>query len=219
MKLLLISPEDHDERELPALPRLFAAGLAHYHLRKPSWERTRLAAHLRAIPAELHPRIILHSHHDLAADFAVGGLHFRDSAGRAGPPGPPRASCMPYAQSGAPGVRALPPPFTSRACHDLPSLLLRVGHCSRVLLSPVFPSISKPGHAPSPSLAHATISFALEARTPAQRQTEVVALGGVDATRIPAVRALGFDAAGVLGAVWLRPDPVAAFNELLAHAR
>ena len=78
MKLLLISPESDDARELPALPRLFAAGLAHYHLRKPSWDRARLADHLRAIPAEFHPRIILHRHHDLAAEFALAGLHFRE---------------------------------------------------------------------------------------------------------------------------------------------
>lgn len=205
MKLLIISPEDHDERELPALPRLFAAGLAHYHLRKPAWNRARLAAHLSAIPAEFHLRIVLHAHHDLAADFGLGGLHFRDSAGRAGPPGPPRTSSMPRPQSGA---------FTSRACHDLLSLLQSLGHCSRVLVSPIFPSLSKPGHNPSPTLPHATLSFALAARTPDQRRTEVVALGGIDAARIPVCRTVGFDAVAVLGAVWLRPDPVAAFQEL-----
>ena len=204
MKLLLISPEGHDERELPALPRLFSTGLAHYHLRNPSWDRAPHATHLRTLPAEFHPRIVLHTHHDLASDFALGGLHFRD-AGRAGPPGPPRCPSAPT--------------FTSRACHDLSSLLLSLGHCSRILLSPIFPSLSKPGHAPTSALAHATISFALEARRPEQRRTEVVALGGINATRIPACRALGFDTAAVLGAVWLQPDPVAAFTELLAHAR
>ena len=216
MKLLLISPEGHDERELPALPRLFALGLAHYHLRKPAPDRTRLAAWLRALPAEFHPRIILHTHHELAADFAVGGLHFRDSAGRAGPPGPPRTSSVPPSQSGAPGGRALPQPLTSRACHDLNSLRAALGSFSRILLSPIFRSFSKPGQAPSPELAHAAIAAALAARTAAERRTEVVALGGIDAARLPTCRALGFDAAALLGAVWLRPDPVAAYQHLLS---
>lgn len=213
MKLLLISPEDHDERELPALPRLFADGLAHYHLRKPAWDRARLTAHLRAIPAEFHPRLILHTHHDLSSDFSVGGLHHRDTgipACAVPPPASPartnRNVCVTHA-------------FTSRACHDLPSLLLSLGHCSRILLAPLFPSLSKPGHGPSPSLAHSTVAFALEARPASQRGTEVVALGGIDAGRLPACRALGFDGAAVLGAVWLRPDPVTAFADLLAHAR
>ena len=206
MKILVISPESEDARELSALPRLFDAGLSHYHVRKPTWDRARLATFLRVLPAESHPRLVLHTHHDLATEFALGGLHFRDSVGRAGPPGPPRTSA-PQTQSGA---------FTSRACHDLPSLLASLGHCSRILVSPIFPSLSKPGHNPSSSLPHATLSFALEARSPAQRRTEVVALGGIDATRLPACRALGFDAVAVLGAVWMQPDPVAAFQHLLS---
>lgn len=220
VKLLVISPEDHDERELPALSRLFAAGLAHYHLRKPAWERARLAAFLHSLPADFHPRIILHTHHDLAADFALGGLHFSDSAtGRAGPLGPPRMSTMLQMQSGAPSGRALPAILTSRACHDLDSLRAAFGRVSRVLLSPVFPSLSKPGHAPDARLPHATVALTLANRSPAERRTEVVALGGIDASRLAACRGLGFDAVAVLGAVWLRPDPVTAFNELLAHAR
>ena len=195
VKLLLISPEDHDEREPPALPRLFASGLAHYHVRKPSWDRARLAAFLRALPAEFHPRIILHTHHELADDFAVGGLHERERTGSA------RHALI------------------SRACHDLAALRAAFGQASRVLLSPVFPSISKPGHAPDSRLPRAAIALALAQRTPSERRTEVIALGGVNAARLEHCRALHFDGAAVLGAVWLQPDPVAAFTELLAHAR
>lgn len=195
VKLLLISPEDHDEREFPALPRLFAAGLSHYHLRKPAWDRARLAAFLHTLPAEFHPRLILHTHHDLAADFTIGGLHQRENSASA--------------------THA----FTSRACHDLASLRASLGRCSRILLSPIFPSLSKPGRNPPPTLSHTAIAAALAARTANERRTEAVALGGIDATRLPACRALGFDAVAVLGAVWRQPDPVAAFTELLAHAR
>jgi thiamine-phosphate pyrophosphorylase len=195
LKLIVISPESEDARELPALPRLFAAGLAHYHVRKPAWDRGRLAVWLRAVPDELHPRLVLHTHHELADDFALGGLHERENTGS------PRHA------------------FISRACHDLAALRAAFGQASRVLLSPVFPSISKPGHAPDSRLPRAAIALALAQRTSSERQTEVVALGGVNASRIEHCRALHFDGAAVLGAVWLQPDPVAAFNELLAHAR
>ncbi len=191
MKLLLISPENHDERELPALPRLFALGLAHYHLRKPAWDRARLAVHLGAIPSEFHPRIVLHSHHELSAEFSVGGLHHPEKCHQSGDTFP----------------------FLSRACHDLPTLRALLPVPQRLLLSPIFPSLSKPGH--GPAFDHEALRAALAV----PRRAEVVALGGIDASRLPACRALGFDAAAVLGAVWLAPDPIAAFSDLLAHAR
>lgn len=193
MKLLLISPEDHDERELPALPRLFAAGLTHYHVRKPAWPRARLAAWLRSVPAGLHPHLVLHTHHTLAAEFAVGGLHEREKS--------------------APVSHA----FTSRACHTLASLRATLGHVDRVLLSPIFPSISKPGH--GPRLPLGAIALALAERSISERRTEVIALGGIDATRLADCRTLRFDGAATLGAVWGAPDPVEAFANLLRHAR
>ncbi len=194
MKLLLISPEADDPRELPALPRLFAAGLASYHVRKPAWDRARLSAFLAAIPAALHPRLVLHSHHDLAPAH----IHFTDTND---PPPPASAS------------------FTSRACHDVPTLRAALGRYSRVLLSPIFPSLSKPGHAPDARLSHAAIADVLLNRTPAERGTEVVALGGIDSSRLAACRALGFDGVAALGAVWQAPDPVSAFSKLFAKAR
>ena len=194
MKLLLISPEDRDEREVPALSRLFAAGLEHYHVRKPAWPRDRLAGWLRTVPAEFHPRLVLHTHHELAEEFPLGGLHERENTASA------RHA------------------FISRACHDLPSLRAALGRVSRVLLSPVFPSISKPGHRPDERLSRAAIALALSQRTAAERRTGVFALGGVGVARLEHCRALGFDGAAILGAVWLQPDPVAAFAELLAHA-
>lgn len=206
MKLVLISPESEDARELPTLPRLFAAGLAHYHLRKPSWDRARLAAHLRAIPAEFHPRLILHSHHDLAAEFILGGIHVRSGTGM--------ADCRPAASKPACVSNTdHPPPLRSRAVHTLVGLLGLLQTPQRLLFSPVFPSISKPGHAPA--FDHGDLRAVLAP----SRRAEVIALGGIDASRLADCRALGFDGAAALGAVWLSPDPVAAFTDLLAHAR
>jgi thiamine-phosphate pyrophosphorylase len=42
----------------------------------------------------------------------------------------------------------------------------------------------------------------------------VFALGGVAVGKLARVRALGFDGAAVLGAVWQAADPVAAFEAL-----
>jgi len=190
MKLIVISPEAEDAREHAVLAQLFAAGLTSYHLRKPSWSRHNLVAFLRALPAGFHPRLILHTHHDLVREFAVGGLHDRDE---------PPVKSNPIGYS-----------WRSRAVHDVPALRTALGVYDRVLVSPVFPSFSKPGHTPDARLAAAD----LKAVIALPRRAEVIALGGVDATRVDACRALGFDGVAVLGAIWQAPDPVAAFSEL-----
>lgn len=59
----------------------------------------------------------------------------------------------------------------------------------------------------------------LEALREARRQVDVplVAIGGIDASRVAAVRAAGADAWAVIGAVAFAPDPRAAVADLLAR--
>ena len=64
-----------------------------------------------------------------------------------------------------------------------------------VFLSPIFPSISKPGHAPSlpPSALADTVTRA---------DVDVLALGGVCGANAGGLPALGFRGAALLGCVW-----------------
>jgi len=186
VKLIVISPEAEDPREHTVLAELFAAGLTSYHLRKPTWSRAQLAAWLHALPSQFHPRLVLHTHHDLATEFAVGGLHYRDA-------------------DGTPSTL-----LRSRAVHDLATLRASLDTYDRLLVSPLFPSFSKPGHNPSPNLAPADLKSVLAL----PRRAEVIALGGIDASRILACRDLGFDGVAVLGAIWQSPDPVGAFADI-----
>ena len=190
MKLIVISPEAEDAREPTVLASLFAAGLTSFHLRKPTWSREQLAAYLRAVAAEFHPRIVLHSHHDLATEFRIGGVHERDT---------------PEIQSNPIGYFV-----RSRAAHDLAALRTALDTYDRLLVSPIFPSFSKPGYGRSSQFPEADLRAALAL----PRRAEVIALGGIDASRIAACRELGFDGVAVLGAVWLASDPVRAFNDL-----
>ena len=197
MKLIVISPESEDTREHAMLVQLFAAGLTSYHLRKPNWSRDDLVAWLRVLPVEFHARIVLHTHHDLAAEFGVGGLHHR---------GTDIPVCAPSNRTGRNACAT----FSSRAVHDLPELRASVASYDRLLVSPIFPSFSKPGHAPDSRLDAAELKTVLAL----PRRAEVIALGGIDASRIPICRELGFDGVAVLGAVWQAADPVAAFSTL-----
>ena len=219
MKLIVISPEAEDPREHSTLAELFAAGLTTYHLRKPTWSRDHLAAWLHALPAKFHSRIVLHSHHDLTTEFAVGGLHDRDdSEGMAGPLGSPRTPSAQRTPNGAPSGRALPAILRSRAVHDAVMLRASLESYDRLLVSPISPSFSKPGHAPDARLASAELKSVLAL----PHRAEVIALGGIDVSRIPACCELGFDGVAALGAIWQSVDPVRSFTELqntlYAHA-
>ena len=196
MRLIVISPEAEDARELAVLVELFGAGLMHYHLRKPGWDRAQLAVWLRALPASLHGRVVLHTHHDLAAEFALGGLHDPDQ--------PARQACQLIADTLPAGL------LRSRAVHALSSLRCSLNDYDRLLLSPVFPSLSKPGHGPSADFDWSELQSILDL----PRRAEVIALGGIDVARVPACQELGFDGVAVLGAIWQADEPLRVFTQL-----
>jgi thiamine-phosphate pyrophosphorylase len=195
MKLVCISPEHDDPRETAVLGALLAVGLERYHVRKPYWSAPQLETWLRALPKDWRTRLVLHSHHELVAMLGLGGYHWRDDG---------LAPLTPLANNG----------LTSRSCHDLATLRAALGHYDSVFLGPVFPSLSKPGHGPSDNFSTSELSSLLNSRTPNERRTTVLALGGITAARLPQVRVLGFAGVAVLGAVWQADDPVAAFCEL-----
>jgi thiamine-phosphate pyrophosphorylase len=203
MKLVVISPEHDEPREIAVLGALFAAGLERYHVRKPHWPAAQLETWLRMLPEDWRPRLVLHSHHELVEKFNLGGHHWRDDGS-------------------APRTPSANNSFISRSCHDLATLRAALGHYDSVFFGPVFPSISKPGRGLSDNFPPKELSLLLNSRTANERRTTVLALGGITAAGFPQIRVFGFDGVAVLGAVWQADDPVAAFCEIqdavYAHA-
>lgn len=194
MKLVVISPEADEPREIAVLTALFAAGLERYHVRKPHWPAAQLEAWLRSLPPAWRPRLVLHQQHELVAALGLGGCHWRDDALAPQSPPPNRG-------------------YTSRSCHDLDALRVALGEFDSVFFGPVFPSISKPGHGPREDLSTVELSAQLAQRTSQARRTAVVALGGVTPENAAHCRALGFDGVAVLGAIWQAADPVKVFSQ------
>jgi thiamine-phosphate pyrophosphorylase len=195
MKLIVISPEAEESREHRVVAELFACGLTDYHLRKPTWSLAQMRGWLNELPEQFHSRIIVHSHHDLSADFALGGVHFRDRSPH------PKSNPLDYTS------RSM---LCSRAVHTLNDLRSSLNEFDRVLFSPVFPSISKSGYAPLGTFSVRE----LKAVVALPRRAEVIALGGVTVSRIPDCIQFGFDGVAVLGAIWQAPNPLLAFAQL-----
>jgi len=200
--LLAITPHD-DTVELPWLAQLFADNLQRLHVRKPGWSRAELAAYLQAIEPQYRPRLVLHSHYDLAHEYGLGGIHLTETARRA----PSLARLL----------RGLGGRSVSASLHTLSDVQQHRRRYNYVTLSPIFNSISKEDYPSGFDLAQVqTVLHKLAAR-PGYRP-QVVALGGIEAANVARVREAGFAGAAVLGSIWQSSDPGATWRELVAQA-
>jgi thiamine-phosphate pyrophosphorylase len=190
MRIVVISPESADPREIAAMEGFFEAGLERYHVRKPSWTEPELEAWLRSLPVGWRPRIVLHQHHGLSASLGLGGRHEKGDSQRA--------------------------EGSSRSCHDLVSLRRYLLSFGQVMFGPIFPSLTKAGYGPAQDFPWIELRTILRGRD--ERSARVLAIGGVNAGRLGRCAELGFDGAAVMGAVWNETDPVKAFAGILGAA-
>ena len=75
MKLIVITTPYFFEGEGEILTALFQAGMEKLHIRKPQSRKEELRSLLDAVPAEYHSRIVIHDHFELAAEYALAGIH------------------------------------------------------------------------------------------------------------------------------------------------
>lgn len=178
MRLILISWPTVLEEEFFLLDQLFGIGLEVFHLRKPDYSRDELAACIQQIDKKYRSRVVLHSHHDLADQYDLKGVHF---TGR-------------YSFEDEKGT--LYPGSRSRSFHCFDEVKNFGANYDYLFLSPVFPSISKPGYSRSFDLGQ------VERYLRRERAGCVIALGGVELRNIDRIKAYGFDGAALLGTVW-----------------
>ncbi|MDO7850202.1 thiamine phosphate synthase [Hymenobacter convexus] len=199
MQLIVISSPEAVAHEAALMSEILAAGLPRLHLRKPAFSPPEMADLVAQIPARYHARLVLHGHPALVSDMKLGGLHLTTSARNA-------LTSRPELAAGQ---------KLSTSFHTLAEIRQHRRKYDYVFLSPVFDSLSKRDYASGFELS--TVAEALQRlRQRAGHVPQVLALGGVEAHRLAAVRQAGFAGAAVLGAVWQSPDPVAAFRALQA---
>lgn len=87
------------------------------------------------------------------------------------------------------------------------------GEMDYCLLSPIYPSISKPGYGGGYSGSAAAFPDRQQlADALAGARYPVLALGGVTPDRFAELAAMGFAGAVLLGSIWQAPDPLAAWD-------
>lgn len=162
------------EGEARMIVRLLESGFDAVHIRKPGWNAQELSTLIEDIPATYHPRLRIHDCFELVNRYNLGGIHLN---GR-----------NPYPCPGAKSV--------SRSCHSLEEILAPTpaGYdFAYQTLSPIFDSFSKPGY---------KSRFDLISVIPYIKGRRVIAMGGVDSSRLQMLEEAGFYGAAMLDAAW-----------------
>lgn len=155
------------------------------HIRKPGYSADDVRMLIEAIPMELRHKLSIHDHLHLASECRLGGVHLNS-----------RNNIVPAGWSG----------MVSRSFHRIDEI--GSSDYDYAFLSPVFPSISKPGY--SPTLSPGEIRSVASDR--------IFALGGVTEDRLDEVERLGFGGAAFLGSVWRKEIDMEAFRlQFITH--
>ena len=191
--LVVISQPHTVPEEAEIINGLFDAGMELFHLRRPGETKEKLEALLKKINDRYYPRIVLHQQHELGSKFNINRMHFTEVYRL-------RQSEESLRQLVEEGQ------ILSTSVHlpgDLHALLPVYSYS---FLGPLFGSISKPGYTGRIPPGYSLL--------PGEHKVRPVALGGIDESNIGLVRAKNFTAAALLGAVWLRANPLDSFRKL-----
>jgi len=186
---ILISGAKIRDGEYSVISDLFEVGLKRFHLRKPDSNPMDVAKLLDRIPEIYHPRIMLHRFPELLKDYKLAGYHHFS--------GEKLIDCQ--------GLR-------SRSLHKLDELRDTEEPLDYCFFGPVYESISKKGYLPKvqlPELGGVLYNF----KKSKSQKPLVYALGGIRRRKIPELFNLGFDGVALLGSIWGKKDPVAAFEK------
>jgi thiamine-phosphate pyrophosphorylase len=169
---IITEPREVSE-EASKVRTLLESGLVDYvHIRKPDWSVMDVRYLIEALPYHCRKQLILHGHYDLLNEMNLGGVSL-NSRNRIAP-----------ANAAIVGI----------ACHSVEEALQ---HRDKefVTLSPIYPSISKPGYKSEHNLLEDVSKL---------QGMNVIALGGVTPDKFAELQQAGFSGAALLGYVWER---------------
>ena len=153
---------------------LVEGGYDYVHIRKPGYNSQQIKSLINKIDPTLRKRITLHDHFEVAEETGIGGIHLNQ-----------RNNSVPVNWRGR----------LSRSCHS-PEECECADKYDYVTLSPIYPSISKPGY------KRCFDSTALHDLLQSGRR--IIALGGVKQEQLSRLKEAGFHGAAMLSDAWRR---------------
>ncbi|MTI22062.1 thiamine phosphate synthase [Fulvivirga sp. RKSG066] len=183
MKLIVISSDNNMTQEGEYINAMFAEGMEYFHLRKPYASESELRQFLMGIDHSYMERVVTHSHYQLVDEFGLRGIHINSW-----------------------NHETLPKKVNhcSVSSHGI-SELKKKSKFDYAFLSPIFDSISKENHKAAFCLKHLKDVLT-------EIEVNVIALGGVDASKIDTCEETGFNGVAVCGSIWQSENPVETFK-------
>lgn len=156
--------------EATIIEQLLDNGTDYVHLRRPDASEADMRRLIESISSRYRNKLKLHSHFHLVSEYGLAGVHLNSRN-----PNPPIFSTL-----------------LSCSFHNLNEISNALQY-QYVTLSPIYPSISKPGY--TSNLSPAFLKGKITA-------PNVIALGGITIDKFPELKAAGFAGAARLGDVW-----------------
>lgn len=198
MKLVLISPSRYRTNEVAQLVKMFEMGLPVYHIRKNSFSTKELKAFIEEIPARYHPRLVIHSHHELALKFNLGGIYLSRTHKKKKLKNKLRLWWIKYKK----------PSLTySTTVRSLESLFDTTDNYNYVFIAPVFDSTKGNFQA---GFRKSNLQNVLQ-----KNRFNALARGGITADKILTVEEMGFAGMAFSSYVWKDEKPCDAFQRVL----
>jgi thiamine-phosphate pyrophosphorylase len=181
MLVIIVSNPTALKNEAVHINELFKQGMQLFHLRKPNYTLDQMEELLKQIDSKNYPLISLHQHHGLAEKYDLKRIHFPEFQRKE----TNEIELQKWKVKG----------FTlSTSIHDLEEYKNLSELFDYAFYGPVYTSISKPNYKPKQEV--------LPKLEQKERKVKLIAIGGVDADKLMALRDAGFDGAALLGAVW-----------------
>ncbi|HIF13912.1 MAG TPA: thiamine phosphate synthase [Bacteroidetes bacterium] len=178
------------ENEWDILTDLFESGLEKFYLRKPGMRLKDYEYCLKNIPERFMDRVVLHEHFTIMYDYPFKEIHLKTRE-RKGFAGKDRFLSL-IDDAHHEGL------ICSTSVHSFEELQEIDGILDRLWVSPVFESISRPGHT-------SEIDW-IKTLNNKSFHSKIVALGGIHEENAAALMRKPFDEIALLGAIWSKPE-------------
>lgn len=192
MEVTVITSSGKSNDEISRIVQLFEHGLPVLHIRKPKLSRSEIEAFLKAIPSKYHDRVVIHGHYRLAVQYRLRGVHLQRSHRQPNWENRWKRFLLKLKH---PTLRV------STTFRSLESLSENRWKFDYVFLGPIF---TKQAHY---HMDDASTVNSLRSQL-ANCGHKVYAIGGVDETKIPLLREVGFAGVGLSGSVWTQMQDV-----------
>ncbi|MCA6067402.1 thiamine phosphate synthase [Chryseobacterium sp. RG1] len=186
--IIVITPEVVVEKETELINELFQEGLNLLHVRKPFINTEVMRDFIQKINSEFHSQLVLHSHYDLAKEFKISRLHFREVD----------------RQNGL--FQAFRDKIISTSVHDIETFNELGAEWEYSFISPVFPSISKKGYGESSNILN-------DLKRRENSKVKLIALGGINENNSHEVFDNNINGVALLGAIWESKEPIQVFKK------